>query len=153
MTLNFRPIRQSGFTLLEMIVVLVIISLSIAVVAPRVGSNWKRIEDRDFLQRFTEAITRCRLSAMNSGRPVAFRLNGTTRVYGFENLSGQPIPMNVEIFSENLQQDPVTGDFLIIFYPDGSFVGNDLEVVFDHKRTYHVSINPLFGTVSLKRIR
>ncbi len=54
-----------GFTLVEMIVVLAIISMTIAVVVPRVGSNWKQIEDSDFLQQFTESIKWSRLFAMN----------------------------------------------------------------------------------------
>jgi prepilin-type N-terminal cleavage/methylation domain-containing protein len=145
------PTPPSGFTLAELVVVLVIIVVTIAFVVPRVGSNWKQIEDSDFLQQFTETIKRSRLFAMNSGRPVAFRLNGTSRVYGFENPPRQPIPLNAEIFSENLQKEPGSGDFIIIFHPDGSLVGNDLEVVFDHERTYHVFIHPLFGTVSLER--
>ena len=141
--------RPRGFTLLELIVVLLIISVTLALVAPRVFSNWKQIEDRDFLQKFTETIKRSRLFAMNCGHPVAFRLNGAARLYGFQD--PQPIPLNVEIFSENLQKDPESGDFVIIFHPDGSFEGNDLEVTCDHERTYHIYINPLFGTVSLER--
>ena len=90
---------------------------------------------------------------MNGGHPVAFRLNGATRVYGFDNPPRQPIPLNVEVFSEHLQQDPDTGDFLVVFHPDGSLVGNDFEVTFDHERTYRVSIHPLFGTVALARIK
>ena len=149
-----RPaIFARGFTLVEMMVVLAVISVTIAVVVPRVGSNWKQIEDSDFLQQFTESIKRSRLFAMNCGRPIAFRLNGAARVYGFENPPRQPIPLNAEIFSENLQQEPGTGDFLIIFYPDGSLVGNDFEVVFDHGRTYHVYIHPLFGSLSLERTK
>jgi prepilin-type N-terminal cleavage/methylation domain-containing protein len=147
------PISVRGFTLIEMIVVLVIIAVTLAVVVPRVGSNWKQIEDSDFLQQFTESIDRSRLFAMNCGHPIAFRLNGATRVYGSENPPRQSIPLNAEIFSENLQKEPETGDFLIIFHPDGSLVGNDFEVVFDHERTYHIYIHPLFGTVSLERIK
>ena len=142
-----------GFTLIEMIVVLVVISVTLAVVVPRVGSNWKQIEDSDFLQQFTESVERSRLFAMNCGRPIAFRLNGATRVYGSDNPPRQPIPLNAEIFSENIQKESEPGDFLIVFHPDGSLVGNDFEVVFDHERTYHIFINPLFGNLSLKRIK
>jgi hypothetical protein len=39
-----------------------------------------------------------------------------------------------------------------MFHPDGSLVGNDLEVTFDEMRTYHIYIHPLFGTVSQERI-
>ncbi|MGA2400542.1 MAG: type II secretion system protein [Syntrophobacteraceae bacterium] len=151
---DFRPpFSVRGFTLIEMIVVLAIISVTLAVVIPRVGSNWKQIEDSDFLQQFTDTINRSRLSAMNWGHPIAFRLNGATRVYGFEKSPRNPIPLNAEIFSEHLQKDPETGDFLIVFHPDGSLVGNDFEVVFDNERTYHVYIHPLFGTVSLARTK
>ena len=142
----------AGFTLVELVVVLVIVALSIALVVPRVGSNWQKIEDSAFLQEFTETIKRARLFAMNCGHPVAFRLNGTARVYGFENPPRNPIPLNAEVRSENLQKEEETGDFLIVFHPDGSLVGNDFEVIFDGERTYHISIHPLFGTVSLQRV-
>lgn len=145
------PTSVRGFTLLEMIVVLAVIIVTMAVVAPRLGTNWKQIEDKDFLREFTETIKRSRLWAMNSGHPVAFRLNGIARVYGFENPPVRPIPLNVEVFSEHLQQDQKTGDFLIIFHPDGSLVGNDVEVIFDHERKYRIFIHPLFGTVALAR--
>ena len=144
---------NSGFTLIELIAVLLIMSVTIALVVPRVGSSWKRIEDSDFLQLFSETIQRARLSAMNSSQPVAFRLNGNRRVFGFANPPDESIPLNAEIFSEHLQQDPETGDFLIIFYPDGSLVGNDIEVTFDHQRTFRIAIHPIFGTVTLVRLR
>lgn len=152
MTSNFRYLKdRPAFTLIEMIVVLLIVSISAALVIPRVGSSWKRIEDSDFLQEFVETIERARLRAMNSGRPVAFRINGAQRVYDFASPPQKTIPLNVEVFSDNLQQDPETGDFLAIFYPDGSLAGNDFDVIFDHARAYRVFIHPLFGTVHLSR--
>lgn len=144
------PVR--GFTLVELLVVMLIITVVIALVIPQVGSGWKQLQDSDFLQQFTGAIQRARLLAMNTGLPVSFRLNGTTRLYGSENPPTHPIPLNVEIFAKHLDQDPNTGDFIITFYPDGSLVGDNLQVVFNHQRTYDILINPLFGTVSVKRI-
>lgn len=138
--------------MIEMMVVLLIIAITIAVVIPRVGASWKRIGDSDFLQEFVETIKWARLSALNSGHPVAFRINGTERVYDYVDPPRKPIPLNAEVFSENLQQDPDTGDFFVMFYPDGSLLGNDFEVTFDHQRTYHISIHPLFGTVSVARL-
>jgi type II secretory pathway pseudopilin PulG len=135
-----------------MVVVLLIISVTAAVVVPRVGSSWKRIGDSDFLQEFVETIKWARLFAMNSGQPVAFRINGADRAYDFANSPPKPIPLNAEVFSENLQRDPETGDFFVTFYPDGSLLGNDFEVTFDHQRTYHISIHPLFGTVSVSKL-
>lgn len=144
---------NAGFTLIELVAVLLIISITIAVTIPRVGASWKRIEDSDFLQEFSETLKRARLSAMNSGHPVAFRINGAERVYDFANPPQKPIPLNVEVFSDHLEKDPETGDFLVIFYPDGSLVGDDVDITFDHQRTYRVTIHPLFGTVGLARLQ
>lgn len=134
-----------------MILVLLIVSITIAVVGPKVGTGWKRLEDGDFLLVFTDTIKRTRLIAVNSGQAVAFRINGADRVYDFAKPASRPIPENVDIYSERLEREPETGDFLITFYPDGSMVGNDFDVTFDHARTYRVFINPLSGTVGVAR--
>jgi general secretion pathway protein H len=144
--------NRGGFTLIEMIVVLMILSITIALVAPRVGSSWKKLEDSEFLQEFAGTLRRARLFAVSSGEPVAFRINGAERVYDMENPPRKVIPENVQVFSENLQREAGTGDFLIVFYPDGSMVGNDVDITFDHVRTFRISINPLFGTVSVARL-
>ncbi len=154
MTSNSREHRRrGGFTLIEMIVVVLIISVSVALVMPRVGTGWKRLEDGEFLQEFVDTIRRSRMIAVNSGQPVAFRINSADRVYDLTKPASRPIPENVEIFSERLEKDPETGDFLVTFYPDGSMVGNSFDLTFDHKRTYRVSINPLFGTVGVARLQ
>jgi hypothetical protein len=137
--------------LVELLVVMIIITVVLALTIPRVGANWKQIQDSDFLEQFTGSLQRSRLFAMNSGMPVSFRLNGDKRVYGSQSPPVHPIPLNVEIFAKNLEEDPRSGDFIITFYPDGSLVGDNLEVVFDHSRTYDVLIDPLFGTVGVKK--
>ncbi len=153
MILNSRhPNSRSGFTLIELVVVLLIMSIVAAVTIPRVGSSWKRIEDSDFLQLFVESIKRARLLALNTGQPVEFRLNGSERSFGFADTPRMPIPLNAEVFSDRLEKDPETGDFFITFYPDGSLTGNDFDVVFDNARTFRIAIHPLFGTVGLSRL-
>lgn len=134
-----------------MVIVLLILSVTIALVAPRVGSSWKRIEDSEFLQDFTETLKRARLFSISSGRPVVFRLNGSERVYDFTDPPRRPIPLNAAVFSEHLEKDPETGDFFVTFYPDGSIVGTEFEVVFDHVRVFRISIHPLFGLVKVTR--
>jgi len=118
---------------------------------PSSGGGWKTIEDNEFLQELTESLKWARLFSISSGQPVVFRINGVERVYGFPRPE-KHIPLNTEVFSERLEKDPETGDFLITFYPDGSMVGNDIEVVFDRTRAFRVFIHPLFGSVSLARL-
>jgi general secretion pathway protein H len=150
--LPWRDLKKCrGFTLIELILVMVILTLTISMILPRVGAGWKRMEDREFLQEFAQTIRRARLQAMNTGEIRAFRIRGSERLYDLKTPPQKPIPENVDIFADNLEMDPETADRLILFYPDGSLLGNDLEIVFDKSRTFRVSIHPLFGVVQLSR--
>jgi prepilin-type N-terminal cleavage/methylation domain-containing protein len=142
-----------GFTLFELIVVLIILSLSIGIMLPRVGAGWRRMGDRQFVQEFVQTLKRARLRAMNSGEIVAFRIRDSERLYDIELPLQKVIPFNVDIFAYHLEEDPETRDHVILFYPDGSLVGSDLEIVFDHHRTYGISINPIFGTVRWAEVK
>ena len=149
---DFYQRSSSGFTLIELVVVLVILGLTIGLVLPRVGASWKKMEDREFLQEFVQTLKRARLRAMNSGTIVAFRIRGSERVYDLALPPRKPIPDNVDIDANFLETDPETKDSLILFFPDGSMSGSDLELTFDQDRTFHLAINPLFGTVHVYKV-
>jgi len=150
-TQSSRSNRSYGFTLIELMVVLVILTISLGLIIPRVGAGWRRLEDRDFLQEFVNTLRSGRLFAMNSGEVVIFRIRSSERVYGLGE-PDKPIPTTVDIFADRLEVDPETKDSLIIFFPDGSLSGSNLEVVFDQVRTYRVSINPIFGAIQCSRV-
>lgn len=140
-----------GFTLMELIIVLIIMSITAALIIPRVSAGWRRLEDREFLQEFTLTLKAGRLSAMNTGEVTIFRIRGSERVFGLGEPQ-KPIPENVDVFADHLEIDPETKDSLVIFFPDGSLSGSDMEVVFDKVRTYRVSINPLFGSIQCYKV-
>lgn len=145
------PDRVNGFTLIELMLVMIILTLTIGMVVPRIGAGWKSMEDREFLQEFVQTLRRARLQAMNTGEIVAFRIRGSERLYDLKVPPEKPIPKNVDIYADNLERDPRTADRLILFYPDGSLVGNDMEIVFDKTRNFRISIHPLFGIVQLAK--
>lgn len=141
-----------GFTLFELILVLLILSLTLGMTIPRIGAGWKNMEDREFLQQFIETLKRGRLVAMNTGEIVAFRIRGSERVYDIKTPPQKPIPDNVDIFADHLETDPWTHDSIILFYPDGSVSGSDLELNFDKQRAFHITLHPLFGTVAYSKV-
>lgn len=140
-----------GFTLIELIVVLIILGLTVGIILPRVGASWRRMEDREFLQEFVQTIKRARLRAMNSGTIVAFRIRGSERLYDLALPPQKPIPDNVDVDAVDLEIDPETNDSLVLFFPDGSMSGSDLKLTFDQERSFLISINPLFGTVHVRK--
>jgi general secretion pathway protein H len=152
--MRFSVHRDSeGFTLIELVVVLVILGLTIGMVLPRVGATWRRMEDREFLQEFVQTLKRARLRAMNSGEVVAFRIRGSERLYDLALPPQKSIPSNVDIDAAFLETDPETKDGLILFFPDGSMSGSDLKITFNQERSFHIAINPLIGTVHVFEVR
>ena len=145
-------LTSRGFTLIELIVVMVILGLTMSMVLPRVGASWRRAEDREFLQEFVQTLKRGRMQAMNAGGITAFRIRGAERTYGLTLPPQSPIPDNVDIDAVDLEIDPETNDALILFFPDGSMSGSDLGITFDHNRSFHIAINPLFGTVRVYKV-
>lgn len=125
-----------------------ILAITAGVVIPRISASSKRMADSQFLQDFIQTIRRARLQAMNSGKIVDFRIRSTSRRYGLQLPPDKPIPTNVDIYADNLEVDPQTQDHMIVFYPDGSLIGDSMEIVFDKTRTFRISINPLLGTVT-----
>jgi len=140
-----------GFTLLEMIVVMVIAGLAAGLLAPRVGVGWKRMQDRDFLSGFAAQMRNARSAAMREGESAVFRINGRDKTYGFKRPLEGRIPGNVDIYAEGLEQESGTGDFLVWFYSDGSARGSDLDVIFDGGRNYTLTLDSLFGSIGIER--
>ena len=138
----------SGFTLIELMVVLLLMALTVGMVLPRMGAGWKRLEEREFLQEYVQTLRRARLQAMNSGKVISFRIRGSERLFGLESPPKKSIPENVDIYADHLEQDSETNDHLILFYPDGSHSAiGDMEIVFDKTNSYRIAVHPLFGTV------
>ena len=140
--------KFAGFTLFEMLVVLIIAAFAVGLIVPRIGAGWSRMKDREFLSSFVHEMKNARFAAMRSGRAALFRIRDVERLYGATLPLKKNIPDNADIYAEGLRQDLETGDYLITFLHDGSAIGSDLEVILDNTRTYRICVNPLSGTVN-----
>jgi prepilin-type N-terminal cleavage/methylation domain-containing protein len=144
--------HPQGFTLLEVIIVLTILTFAISMVVPRIGAGWKRMEEREFVQDLLHTLKRGRIRALSSGEITLFRIRGAERAYGLDLPPSQFIPEDVDIYADNLEKDIRTGDRIITFYPDGSIAGSDIKIVFSRQRAYLIVINPIAGTIRLTRM-
>ncbi|OIP98349.1 MAG: hypothetical protein AUK55_03080 [Syntrophobacteraceae bacterium CG2_30_61_12] len=141
----------AGFTLVELMVVLILIALASAMIIPKVGAGWGRLEEKEFLQELVRTLRGARVRAMNTGTTVVFGILGDERRYGVGPALNRKIPDNIRINAENMEVDRAAGQHLIRFYPDGSQTGAELQVIVDERKYFRISLNPLFGTVSWRR--
>ena len=138
---------KRGFTLLEVMIVLIIISLAASFIIPKIGAGEKRFRERRFLYEFLTNLKRGHLRAIYERRAVVFRISEYMRAYRLGTGPWIHIPKNVAIFSQGLEKDPYTGDYLIMFYPDGSQSGAEIQVIFNNQKNYYITLHPLLGTL------
>jgi prepilin-type N-terminal cleavage/methylation domain-containing protein len=140
---------RHGFTLLELVLVIFVMALTSSILIPRIGSGWKAMEEREFLQQLVQTLKRAQIRAMSGGEATLFRISGAERAFGLESPPLQNIPENVDIYSDLLERDPLTFDRIMVFYPDGSVSDNDLKITFDKQRSYRIFVHPISGTIRL----
>jgi len=73
--------RSSGFTLVEIIVVIAIIAIAAAMVLPSLGAGARQREIRRTLQGFVSSVRRASSIAVFQRRPVELRIVPKERVY------------------------------------------------------------------------
>jgi len=112
-----------GFTLVELVVVLLILVVGSSLVLIRVGSGLMADESRRFAVEFSQLMRKARARAMVDGVPVAVCIDAARRVVYLSNHGGAlsipgPIGIEAEGLTRNLMDHPCS-----VLYPDGSAGG------------------------------
>ena len=137
--------RQSGFTLLELLVVLTVLALMYALAAPRLGAGLPGVSARGAARDLVAVLQEGRSLALTEQRQVVVSIDAEARSL---QLDGRPQPLRgrAEIHAIDTETEPVA----VLFYPDGSSSGIELRVE-QENHLYRVSVDWLTGRVALQR--
>lgn len=145
--------RRRGFTLLELLVVMLLLSLGISLVAGSVGHGLGRQQPKFFVRRLVDLCRQARGQAMTAGRPRAVVIDGEERRCYLEN-SGTKIriPAAMRIETEKKLRPAARGDgrYRLWFFPDGSSSGDQLLFSLDEQPFYRLTLDPLTGCLTLR---
>nr|HDM99779.1 prepilin-type N-terminal cleavage/methylation domain-containing protein [Deltaproteobacteria bacterium] len=78
--------RSKGFTLVELLVVLVLIGIFSSLVFVSVVGGILRSEENRFIQSFTQTLIRARSASLGRGEAVRFFIDGESRTFCVEGL-------------------------------------------------------------------
>jgi general secretion pathway protein H len=144
--------RAGGFTLLEMIIVLIILGLVAGLVAARGPARSRGLETRGLVASLVEALRGARGRAIATNRPVLIAVNGARRSVAVE---GGPIIQLPAGLTVTAAAGPggefgkaLTG---IRFAPDGGSSGGRI-LLADGKRKTRIAVDWLTGRVSVSDV-
>jgi general secretion pathway protein H len=145
------PRRTSGFTLLEMMVVLVIVAIGSALVVPMVEGGYEAREVRRAARQIASTMHYCRGEAVALGQPqelVIDALENSIHTTGW----GRWAVLTDRAVIEDVHggQDFGDGVVQILFFPNGSTSGAEVIIAGRRDRREHrlsIVLDPLLGTV------
>ncbi len=143
----FKKNNRKGFTLIELLIVLVIIGLSTALVFLSVTSGFFRSEERKFIEFFNSGLLRAKSESLCNGSSVWFIIDSETREIRWGKKEKESIPETIQIEANGLEELE-QGVFGILFFPDGSSSGGEIEIKKDNKTLGKVTISRLFGGIT-----
>lgn len=142
---------QRGFTLVELIVVMVIIALVLALVGTSISRSIEGAEIRTAANKMAAAMRYTRTRAILDKQEYVFLVDTENRVYTAPKRPAVELPggMNVEVMTarSELTSEAVGG---IRFYPDGGSTGGYVKLE-GNGRVYRINVAWLTGEASLQR--
>jgi general secretion pathway protein H len=143
--------KAAGFTLVELLVVLVIASLVLAMVGTSISRNISGAEMRTAARKVAASLRYTRTQAILTKSEQVFLVDTENLTYqaGEKKMESLPEGMKVEL---NTARSELTSETVggIRFYPDGGSTGGNVRLE-ANGRIYRVNVAWLTGEASLER--
>ncbi len=135
-----------GFTLVELLIVLILVGLLSSMVAVSVSSGLFKSRERRFVEDFVAQMKNARSCAIGSGRAVNFIIDGNERKFGIKDRQMLEIPKTIEISADAIVELK-DGLFAVTFYPDGSSSGGKIDLSWDSGRKDRFDIGMIWASI------
>jgi general secretion pathway protein H len=143
-----------GFTLLELMLVMLIIAVAAALVGPAVGSRLLRADARRTAVQLRSAVELMRVHAVRSGREELLVVDPEENSYWREGGGAVEVAPESGVLSAQSRWVRENGQAEFHFYPDGTNSGGAIRVAQGNSATaaaYVVFLDPLLGVASIWR--
>jgi general secretion pathway protein H len=138
-----------GFTLFEVMIVLVLMALIAAVSAPLLSKGLGRAEAKGSAQDVAAALRRARSEAVVRNAEVVLTVDVNQRSLRIDGVETRSLPAKLQIELFTAQTEQISDDSgNIRFFPDGSSTGGEI-VLADGRSKFHVQVDWLTGRVSV----
>jgi general secretion pathway protein H len=140
----------NGFSLFELLIVLVIGSFAIALAGTLAGKSLARTEGRGIVRRLAAELRYARSQAIQSGRSHRVGFDSERRSYTLSDPT-RAISLPEGWYFLDLERMPTSGEREsgVVFYPDGSTTGGEIHIGREANR-FVIIVDPLLGEVRVE---
>ncbi len=144
--------RSSGFTLIEMLAVIVLIAIAVTVTAVTLHGNARQRLDAT-AQRMAAGLRDTRTRAMATRKPQWFTVDLRQRSYAAPGRAKRALPADANVEVTSAAQGVVQKDVARIrFFPDGSSSGGHIVIAGKH-HSERIAVDWLTGAVTVRPAR
>lgn len=163
--------RKNGYSLLELIIVLILISLSAALVTPSLSRFSKTIELKAAAKKVSGILRYCRSEAVNKGLIYQVIFNPELREVKVQSIElneekkegdkkeevskkTYSLPYGIEMKEVNLTSPQYPSDLPTVeFYPNGGSNGGSFLLNSREQKGYKIKVDFLTGVVKVEKMK
>jgi len=165
-------VKNKGFSLIEVMVVLILISLSMFLATPLLSGLSKTVELKGATKKISAILRYCRSEAVNQGKVYQVLFDPDLRQVhvqsieekeedegakeGAKDESNQKtytLPKGVDIREVKANSPQYPSDYSVIeFYPNGGSNGGTIRLDSPDRKGYRIKVHFLTGIVEIERV-
>lgn len=148
-----RPAQQ-GFTLLEMLVVLLMVAVGFGLLASGISQGLKSAQERQVKRDVSLALHQVRSLAITAGQPASLRLDVLRNSYQMPGKTPRQLPdgMTLRLTTAAGPEGGESHEGLVTFYPNGGSTGGHLYLARGTQQS-RIDIDWLTGRVNWRDIQ
>ncbi|NEZ04575.1 prepilin-type N-terminal cleavage/methylation domain-containing protein [Wenzhouxiangella sp. XN201] len=141
--------REGGFSLIELMVVMLLVSLLFAVVGVSISRSVEGAEIRNAAREITAGIRHTRGQAIIQRQQQVFQVDADKRTWQAAGRESVELPAGLEIILDTARSE-MTGEEAggIRFYPDGASTGGSVTLL-AQERQWVINVSWLTGEISI----
>lgn len=162
--------KNRGFSLIELVIVLILISLSIALVTPSLSRFSKRVELKTSAQKVSGILRYFRSESIQKGKIYQVLFDSNLREIRVQAIEGEekgegetdpqklfkksyPLPGGVQMKEVNIPSPEFPSDLPTIeFYPNGGSNGGSIILDGQDQKGYRIKVHFLTGLVEVEAV-
>jgi len=163
-------VKGRGFSFIELIVVLVLLSLSIALIAPSLSRFSKSVELKAAAKKVAAILRYSRSEAINKGKVYQVIFDSNLMVVKVQAVESEDqeeqekkegkdtpkvyvLPASIQMKELKVESTQYLSDLPAIeFYPNGGSNGGDILLDTPSQKGYKIKVNFLTGTVIIEKV-